>query len=230
MIPHTDETAKKIAKKFCHQVVWLLQVRRIFAELFENDESQFLMEKTARSFFVDLGRIMHCYLLLECAKITDPAQTSGKENFTLDNLIESIEWPSDVREELKSLKDKIQPFRNCILNARHKLLAHTDKEIFLTDRTLGEFPEGEDKEFLMSLQRFCDVTHKACFGTIFRQICLNHSGDVIDFKGTLERAVAFKELLSESSGQDKTRLFSYLQKVRNSHTSLKGEAPKEGSL
>lgn len=215
MISHTDEAAKKLVEKFCGQVVWLLKVRDIFAELFEDEQSEVLMEKTARSFFVDLGSIMHCYLLLECAKITDRAKTGDKENLTIDNLIESIKWPPDIRKKLEALRDKTNPFRNRILPARHKLLAHSDKETVLADRTLGEFPEGEEKQFLKTLQRFCDVIYKACFGEVFGQISLAILGDVIDFKGTLEKAVAFDELLSGSSGQEKTRLYSYLQKVRN---------------
>jgi len=184
------------------------------------------MEKTAFSFFGDLNRIVHFYLLGEFAKITDPAKTGENENLTIDNLIESIEWPPDVREELTSLRDKTKPFRNRILPARHKLFAHTDKETVLADRTLGEFPEGEDEVFLETLQRVCDVTHKACFGEVFGQISLAMSGDVIDFKGALEKAVGFNELLSESSGQEKTRLYYYLQKARHRPTSVKGESRK----
>lgn len=164
--------------------------------------------------------------MLESARIRDPAKTREKENFTIDNLIDTIERPPDIREELKALRDKIKPFRNYILDARNKLLAHTDKETFLADRTLGEFPEGEDKVFLETLQRVCDITHKACSGEVFGQISLATQGDVIDLKAALEKAVAFNELLSESSAQEKTRLYSYLQNVRNSRTSVKGEARK----
>jgi hypothetical protein len=226
VISHTDEAAKTIVEKFCGQVVWLLNVRRIYAELFEDEQSQVLMEKTASSFFGDLSRIMHGYLLLEFAKITDRAKTSEKENFTIDNLIESIEWPSDIREELKALRDKTKPFITRIPPARHKLLAHTDKETFLADRTLGEFPKGEDEVFLKTLQKVCDVTYKACFGTIFGQIITAQPGDISDLKGALEKAVAFDQLLSESSGQEATRLHSILMKLRYPPISAKGEALK----
>lgn len=226
-ISHSDEAAKDMVNKFCHQVLWLLKVRRIFAELFEDERSQVLMQKTAPSFFGDLNRILQGYLLLECAKITDPAKTGEKENFTIDNIIESIEWPRDIREELTSLKDKVMPFRNHILPARHKLLAHTDKGTFLADKTRGEFPEGDDKVFLKPLQTFCDVIHRACFGEVFGQISLAMQGDVIDLKGALEKAVAFNALFSESSGQEKTKLYSYLHEVRHRPTSVEDEAREE---
>jgi len=224
MISYTDGAAKKLVEKFCGQVVWLLNVRRIYAELFEDEQSEVLMEKTARSFFVDLGSIMHCYLLLECAKITDRAKTGDKENLTIDNLIESIEWPSDIRKELEALREKTMPFTNHILPARHKLCAHTDKKTVLEDRMLGEFPPGEDKEFLETLHRFCDIIHKACFGTIFGEISTAQAGHVSDLKGALEKTVAFDQLLSESSGQEAARLHSILLKLRYPPTSAKGEA------
>ena len=226
MISHTDEAAKKIVEKFCGQVAWLLNVRRIYAELFEDEQSQVLMKKTALSFFGDIGRIIHGYLLLEFAKITDRAKTGEKENFTIDNLIESIEWPPDTQEELEALRDKTKSFKDYILPARNKLLAHTDKETFLADGTLGKFPEGEDEVFLETLQRFCDVTHKDCFGTIFGQIITAQPGDLSDLKGALEKAVAFDQLLSESSGQEATRLHSILLKLRYPPNSAKGEARK----
>jgi len=115
----------------------------------------------------------------------------------------------------KALRDKTKPFRSRILPARHKLLAHSDKKTVLADRTLGEFPEGEEIQFLKTLQRFCDVIYEACFGEVFGQISLAIQGDVIDFKWALEKAVAFDELLSGISGKEITKLYSFLQKVRN---------------
>lgn len=229
-ISHTDEAAKKIVKKFCDQVFWLRIVRHVYEELFENEQSQTLMERIAPSFFADLNTILHNYLLLEFAKITDPAKTGKKENFTVDNLAISIDWPQDIREKLRSLSDKTKGFRSRILGARHKLLAHTDKESFLAERTLGEFPKGEDEVFLKTLQEVCDITHEVCFGSIFGQMVLAMPGDVINFKRALENAVAFNELLSESSGEEKTRLYSYLHKARHRRTSVQGETRKEDSL
>ena len=226
MISHTDKAAKTIVEKFCGQVVWLLNVRRIFAELFEDEQTQVLMQKTASSFFGNIGRIIHGYLLLEFAKITDLAETSGKENLTIDNLIESIEWSPDTREELEVLRNKTKSFRDYILPARNKLLAHIDKETFLADGTLGKFPEGEDEVFLETLRKVCDVTHKDCFGTIFGEINTAQPGDVSDLKGALEKAVAFDQLLSESSGQEAARLHSILLKLRCPPNSAKGEARK----
>lgn len=149
------------------------------------------MERTAPSFFTNLNAILHSYILLEFFKITDPVKTGKNENFTVDNLVRSIDWPPDTQEKLSSLSDKTKNFRGHLLGARNKLLAHTDKEIFLAERTLGKFPEGEDEVFLKTLQDVCDITHEACFGSIFGVMVMAMPGDVIDFKRALENAVAF---------------------------------------
>ncbi len=130
--------------------------------------------------------------MLEFAKITDPAETYDKENFSIDNLIMSIDWPQDIRDKLTSLSDKTKGFRSHILQARHKLLAHADKKVFLAERALGGFPEGEDEVFLKTLQEICDITHQACFGLIFGQMIMAKPGDVVNFKRMVENAVEFK--------------------------------------
>jgi hypothetical protein len=215
-IAYTDDSAKKNVETFCDQVFWIKKIRRLFKELFENEQAVFLMDKTALSFFNDVGEIVHKYLLLECAKITDPAETYKNENLTVDNLIESINWPEDVMEELTLLRDeKISPFRRYIRDARIKLLAHNDKQTVLAERKLGEFPEEGDMEFLKALEKFCNIIHKACFGEIYGQMVTGSQGDVLDLKKALEYAVAFRKLLSESSGQEKVRLHSLVDELRN---------------
>jgi len=213
-VAHTDETAKLMVKKFCNHVFWLRVVHHDLKELFENEKFKILMKRTAPSFFADLNRILHSYLLLELAKITDPATSGRPENFTVDNLIKSILWPQDVQKKLRSLREKAKAFRCHILSARNKLLAHMDKEVFLTDTILGGFPEGEDELFLRNLEEICNITHEVCFGSIFGQMVMAKPGDVLNFKRALSKAVAFDELLSESKGQERTRLLSYLQKAR----------------
>jgi len=213
-ISHTDEAAKKIVIKFCDQVFLLRNIRHIYRELFENDQMSILMQKTASSFFDDLNIILHQYLLLEFVKITDPAESQGKENFTVGNLIESIDWPEGIKLKLTPLNNKIESFRLLVKPARNRQLAHMDKETLLGDMKLGEFPEGEDELFLNALQKICDITHEICFGSIGAQRLMVKPGDVINLKRTLENAIAFKELLSETSGQEKTRLYSYLNKTK----------------
>jgi hypothetical protein len=214
MTPHTDSTAKDTVETFCNQVFWLRTTRRIYKELFEEEDSRILMEKTASSFFSHLSTVLQNYLLLEFVKITDPPRTGKNENLTVENIVVSIDWPAPVKDKLQALSKKTRVFRGYVLEARNKLLAHSDKDAFLAGKPLGAFPEGEDETFLKTLEEICNLAHEVCFGSVFGHLLLAAPGDVIDFKKSLFNSIAFDQLLSESEGQEKIKLYSYLQKAR----------------
>jgi hypothetical protein len=230
-ISYTDEAAKEIVTKFCGHVHRLIRLRHVYKVLFEDERPscQTLMKKTAWSFFLDLNTVLQEYLLLECAKITDPATTYNHANFTVDALLQNICWPNDeaslkkmtslpdddkdIMKALKSLQTTAQDFRSCIKRARNKLLAHLDRKAVLSGKPLGEFPEGKDRNFFEALEKTCNITHEACFGKIYGHMSTVGAGDVISLRKTLVCAVAFKQALLESSGQRKTWLYSCMEKA-----------------
>ena len=128
----------------------------------------------------------------------------------MDNLIKSIDWPASVYEELKALSKEAKCFRQYAKDARDKLLAHLDKQIILSNKTLGKFPPGADERFLESLETICNITHKVCFGSIF-PISAAEAGDVLNLKRVLSKALAFDKLLSEGTEREKARMEDYLQ-------------------
>ena len=88
------------------------------------------------------------------------------------------------RQELKSLQAIARCFRRDIKLARNKLLAHLDMGAVLVGKPLGEFPEGKAEIFFCALQKLCNITHEACFGTIYGEmstITLG-GGDVINLR------------------------------------------------
>lgn len=217
---YTDTTVRKMVKSFCNYVVWLRAVHNIYKELYENDEAGPLMENTAHSFFNDFNEILINYLLLEFAKITDPSTSRVKgatiENFTVDNLIKHVNWPEKIASRLEPLRKDVCLFRDYIKKARDKQLAHYDKETFLNEGALGGFPTGEDERFLSLLEKICNITHEACFNSIFGSICVSMLGDVEDLKKALKKAVVFDRLFSESTGNERAKLFTYLHNVQTS--------------
>ena len=211
-VSHSGKDAEQLVKKFGNQVIQLRAVHNIFKELYENEEAHILMERTAHSFFSHLNTVLQHYILIGFAKITDPAATTmGQENFTIDNLIESVDWPPETQEELTSLSQKTKVFKKNIKKPRNKLFAHNDKKVHLSDKVLDGFPKGEDETFLQTLEEICNIMYKACFNTIFGQISVSTEGDVFDLKKTLKRALAFEKIFSESTGKEKAKLFSYVR-------------------
>ena len=190
------------------------QMHHIYHELFD-DGTWSLMEQTAHAFFLDLNNILADYFLIEVAKLTDPATSFGgkRDNFTVANLIETVDWPSDCLQEIKKLNETVLSFRKYIEPARNRLLAHYDKTTVLSGDLLGGFPEGEDQKLLDVLEQICNVLHKAAFGGILGDMVPYHSGDVSYFKKALRMAVAFEKLLADSKGDDLIRLRRLLEDV-----------------
>jgi hypothetical protein len=213
-----DEITRALVKRFCDYIFRLKEVHCIYHELFDDAGTRSLMERTAHAFFLDLNKIMIDYFLLEVAKLTDPATShSGKrENFTVANLIETVEWPSDCLQEIKKLNETVVSFRKYIEPARNRLLAHYDKTTVVSGDTLGGFPQGEDGKLLAVLEQMCNVWHKAAFGVIFGDMAPYHSGDVLDLKKALSRAIAFDKLFSDSKGEELMRLWRLLEEVDSS--------------
>ena len=78
---------------------------------------------------------------------------------------------------------------------------------------MGDFPEGEEEKLLASLEKLCNVFHKVSFGEIFGEMVSSHSGDVLDLKNTLRKAMAFDKLFYNSKGNDLIRLDKLLDEV-----------------
>lgn len=213
-IPYTHDKARGFVNKFCNHVAWLRRIRHTYKILFENDGSIELMNRAAPAFFGILQIMVSENVLLEFSKITDPSESNGSENFTVDNLIAAIDWPQDIRDRLTALRARTNDFRNHIKPARNKLLAHIDKKAFMAEIPLGKFPDGLDEVFLDALDEICSIAHEVCFGKILPQMIMAEPGDVISFKRALENAVAFSEYLSECSGEEKKKLHSYLARTR----------------
>ena len=215
-----DETTRALVKRFCDYIFWLKQIHYIYCELFDDDKTQSLMERTSHAFFMDLNKIMIDYFLIEVAKLTDPATSLGGkyENFTVSNIILTIEWPSDCLLEINNLNETVLSFRKYIKPARNRLLTHYDKLTVVSGNTLGCFPEGEDRKLMEVLEKMCNVFHVAAFGGIFGDMVPFHSGDVQDFKKTLKKAIAFDKLFSDSKGDDLIRLWKLIEDVDGART------------
>jgi hypothetical protein len=212
-----DADTRKLVEWFCGQVFWLKQVHYMVRELFHDKHAQWRMERTALAFFQNLNRILMGYFLLEVTKLTDPATSVGKkENLTLANLIETVEWPSDRLKEIEQINTQVQSFRKYIKPARDTILAHYDKTTVLSGKSLGAFPEGKDEELLAALEQICDLFHHASFGTVLVHTMCGHEGDALDLKHALARAIAFDRLLSDSTGDVLRRLNKSLDDVLSS--------------
>ncbi|UCD52506.1 MAG: hypothetical protein JSW27_07690 [Phycisphaerales bacterium] len=214
-----DENARKQVEEFCKHVFDLRVVHDIIKELFEDEQAQSLMERTAHWFFIDLSKIVGNYLRLEMTKLTDPASSrtpaGNVENFIISNMLDSIQWPVEVLKELKRLSQPVLKVGEYNRLARNKILAHNDKETILLGKTLGSFPEGEDDRATGALREMCDCMHQASFGESCGDISFAHNSDVRALKLALQRALAFDKVLSRNeSAEFRTLMLECLTDIK----------------
>ncbi len=210
------EAAKQAVAAFCNNFAKLKAKHHTFMVLFDDERLYGLMEQTAREFFLELHEIMLEHLLLEFAKLMDPAESRTKkdvylENFTIHNLYETINWSNCTKRKLEKLVVRIESFRKYLKPARDKLLAHSDKETKMSGARLGEFPEEEGIQFIANVEEMCNLMHAECFGIIFDDIGVSIAGDVHDFIKMIGKAAAYDDLFEASIGEETIRLFDLLR-------------------
>jgi len=203
---------QQLIKAFCHHYFWLSIVHHTYKTLFEDTSKHELLEKTAKSFFQNLNKIIIDYLFFQFCKFTDPAKMRNDFNLTVEYMVKYIDWAPDIKDKLSSLMSRLNELRNLIKDARHKIIVHRDVEVIISqNQVLGKFPKGKDEEFLDLLGEFCDCMHRACFGKSFGSISTASEGDVFDLIKTLKKSIAFERLLSEKSGDDLIKLYDLMK-------------------
>jgi len=190
---------QNLVECFCGKVFYIKSLYYIQEELFEKGNSE-LLKQTAPNFFSDLNLLIVNNIILEMAKITDPSvDTKGNNNLSISNIIESIEWSPEVKDKLNNLNIFFIRFRKYINKARNKVIAHNDRNTYLKDISLGAFPLEDGAAFFDKIIEFCGTCHEAVCGNILGDVYLGQSGDVLDLKKTLQKAIAFDKYLDVAS-------------------------------
>lgn len=152
---------KSIIDEFCTECEYVCIDYHLYASICEVDKStQELLDFVAPHFFEDLRRVLISHLFLRFNRITDPAKTGKKFNLTTNYILEELDWPSDVRQQLKEVNQRLLKFRKITEEARNKRIAHVDLFSQIERwENLGQFPKGADKKFLRDLQTFVSIAY-----------------------------------------------------------------------
>jgi hypothetical protein len=111
-----------------------------------------------------LSRVTQEHLLLQLAKLHDPAVQGKDVNLTIDYMIAFGNWDDPTRCELVTLHKSLERLADKIRSARNKALSHNDLVTILAGAPVGAFPAGEDVRYFQELQRFVDVVNEAVCG------------------------------------------------------------------
>jgi len=155
----------RAVEAFCEECVWTRSIRTHFADLFEADTGTgSLLAATASIFFHDLNAVLIEYILLQQCKLTDAATSGpGRDNLT-SNYILTLDWTMESRGILTAANADLMTFREKVIDARRKLVAHLDRRARLESISLGAFSQDEEAKFWSALQAFVDAAHGEAVG------------------------------------------------------------------
>lgn len=204
---HSSAAVQKDIRSFNVHADWIRAYYFMYADLYYQ-ESGYLFDAKNRLFYNLLSSLLVRYLLLEFSKVTDPVQTAGEKNLTVDYLVEMIDWPEEVRNILEGLRVRMKEFRDYIKPARNKMLAHLDVGAARSEERYGAFPEGRDKEFVQDLREFCKTMYRSALPY---EVPIGHKADMRHFKETLAKSLAFDALYAEADNRLRDRMLGLLR-------------------
>ncbi|MCP4614376.1 MAG: hypothetical protein GY845_37310 [Planctomycetes bacterium] len=214
MASHYTEHEQRLVEHFSNHTFHILMIHRQYCVLTKFFEENPYMLGKASGFFKNMSDSMRLELLLEFAKVTDPAKSLGNDNLSVNHILENIQWPDTVKSKLSDYQQEIQSFRSYIKDARDKILSHIDVQTLLNKTVYAQFPLEEGERFIQNLKAFSTLAYETCFETPWN-IILSFPGDVDDFCKILEEAEMF-ELLKKRDHKMYTELITeYLQSKSN---------------
>lgn len=157
--------SKTIIFEFCKLCQWAHTVWYIH-RTFENNLDDEVVNKRSRCPYVlhDISIITQEYVLLQIAKLHDPAVQNGKNNLTIEYVIRFGGWDNETLSKLSNLEGELAYLKDKIKPARNKILSHNDLETILNDTVLGNFDKDADKEYFENLQKFANIIHDKVVG------------------------------------------------------------------
>ena len=155
--------SKDDVKAFCDTCVLLRSLWRHYQILFEGSNlKRELLQSIAPIFFGDIHALFVRHLVLEICKITDLVGTMGRTNLTVKFLIEYSDFSSapNTLDRLKRLSDSMHAFRDKIVPARNRFIAHLDRESVQLGQSLGGASQEGWLQFWLDLEDFLHIMHK----------------------------------------------------------------------
>lgn len=195
---------KEVIEKFCEACVWARTVRNHFSALYEFNQRRLdLLDEVAALFFHDLNIVLIEYILLQLCKLTDlePTRVGNERPHNLTtNYILTLEWSPETLNGLKIKNDELKVFRSKIVDARRKLIAHSDLRMHLESIGLGSFSESDELAFWDALQEFVDLAHSEAIDGPFPIDVTMQGGDVLSLIHVLKDGVDYEATVAEEQG------------------------------
>ena len=149
---------REVFLAFREQCIWLQCCYNTYCQFFESDdETTNLLETTAHLFFHDLNNILIEYILLQVCKITDPAESFGRANLTVETINADLHEQGLMTDEIDANASGLLRYRELIKEARNRVISHLDRNTVLAGLEIGEHSRQEVERFFECLYGYVDA-------------------------------------------------------------------------
>ena len=147
-------------------------------------------------FFQDINNILIEYIVLQVCKITDPSESAGHTNLTVEGINADLLELELMTDEIADNAKGLLHYRELVKEARNKVISHLDRNTVLAGLELGEHSREEVGRFFECLYGYVDTV-----GTVVGVGPLDFKttsgkGDALDLIRALRRP---SSLLTKSS-------------------------------
>lgn len=147
---------------FRDQCVWLRTCYSTYEALYDSgNETLELLDKSAPLFFHDLNEILIEYCLLQISKLTDPAESQGRENLTVANINKQLQSQGLLSQEILNASAALDRYRKLIRDSRNRVISHNDKHTALANLPIGAHSESDVIAFFDNLYAYVDAVGNA---------------------------------------------------------------------
>jgi AbiU2 len=159
-----------------------------------------LLKKIAPMVFGDIRRMMLEHLVLQICVITDPPQSFGRKNLTVQWLLQNCDFAGEPAkfERLKELSKKMHEFREIILPARNRYISHLDVESTRIGDTLGAAEDSKWQQFWIDLEDFLEIVYGHYIGPNMRLSKIAQMSDAQLLVKALKESKYFQALLENN--------------------------------
>lgn len=158
--------SQALLDRFYEQCNWTHEVWTLRRALFDGNRRKRTLERGPHTYFLNyLQTILTEYVMLQVAKLHDPAVVSGRVSLTLDYIVEYGGWDSATRGRLVRSKRTLDKLGSVMKLPRNKLIVHNDLSTVMQDASLGTFSAGADTNYFKFLQRFMTCAYVGATGS-----------------------------------------------------------------
>ncbi len=163
-------------EEFCKICNWTYESWITHRALFDdNPKIDDMMKGKCGHFLGRLSNITYEYVLLQLAKLHDPAIQGNNSNLSLEYVIKYGDWDQETASTLQKLHNELKRLAKVIRPARNKILVHSDRKTILNASNLGGFPKDDDLKYFEALKKFANIVHEKVIGgpCLFDDLAMN---------------------------------------------------------